>query len=213
MTMSRILCLQLAIKEMTSPLIVPQFLPTHRASTIQKIRNLSLYQTYFQFHYRLVQLTAITDGFLEPPPDNLHLPNLPSNAADLGARLPHNGTCKSSDLAPSSLYDLWFLTDPPELGRVLLAINRFREVSAESECEGNHLTGIANSDYSRVEQMEKEEEDVAGRGRDNDHSARGDCTRGAIEYKRNAPEPQLPAPFPPEHPTLLLTACKKHLRI
>jgi hypothetical protein len=70
---------------------------------------------------------------------------------------------------------------------------------------------MANGDYSCVEQIE--EEDAAGRGRDNDHSARGDCTRSAIEYKQNAPEPQSPVPFPPEHPTLLFTARKKHLRI
>jgi hypothetical protein len=63
MTMSRILCLQLAIKEMTSPLIVPQFLPTHHASTIQETGNLGLLcQTCFQFLYQPVQLTAITDG-------------------------------------------------------------------------------------------------------------------------------------------------------
>jgi hypothetical protein len=59
-----------------------------------------------------------TDGnnrwLSEPPPDNLHLPNPPSNAADPGATLLHDGTCKSSDLIPPpGLHDLRPLTDPP----------------------------------------------------------------------------------------------------
>jgi hypothetical protein len=114
MTSSRILCLQLIIKEMTNPLIVPQLLPTHHAPAIQETGNLGLLcQTCFQFLYRLVQLTAIT-GLSESLPDNLHFPNPPSNAADPGATLLHDGTCKSSDLIPPpGLHDLRPLTDPP----------------------------------------------------------------------------------------------------